>query len=100
MEQAAPVIPTTSSGWLIVPLLSHETIRQRRSRSLVLGDPQQHEISKPPDRPHFSRHDPRFLLLPPSAQIAGLYQGYGTVRLDPIYFDDSKLNLSHYHIFH
>lgn len=60
----------------VVPLISHETIRRRR-RSL-LGSSAEVE----PDRPPFSRHDPRFLKLPPEAQIAGLYQGYGTVRLE------------------
>lgn len=65
----------------VVPLLSHETVRRRR-RSLLGFSHQREEEEQAahPERPHFSRHDPRFLKLPPAVQIAGLYQGYGTVR--------------------
>jgi hypothetical protein len=87
---------SSPSSIVSIPLQSYETIQRRRQRQRQRRRRQQErrpdeeneeeartQSRRTPqiERPTFSRHDPRFLQLPAAAvAVAGLYQGYGTVR--------------------
>jgi hypothetical protein len=83
---------SSPSSIISIPLQSYETIQKRRRRQRRRRQqerrPNKEDVEDeveerltPLERPTFSRHDPRFLQLPAAAvAVAGLYQGYGTVR--------------------
>lgn len=61
------------SSLVTIPLVPHKVVRQRK---LSAGEP----LPPKMERPHYSKYDQRFLQHEVSAeQVAGLYQGYGTV---------------------
>jgi hypothetical protein len=67
---------------ITIPLIPHRVVQQRRLQQQGQTDRQ---FLKKMERPKYSKYDNRFLAeqaaTPKTAeQVAGLYQGYGTVR--------------------
>ena len=62
------------SSLVTIPLVPHKVVRHRK---LSAGE----RLPPKMERPHYSKYDQRFLQHEvPAEQVAGLYQGYGTVR--------------------
>lgn len=66
------VLPISIADIITIPLVPHHVVKQRK---LQAG-----EALPKLERPQYSKYDRRFEQTS-AEQVAGLYQGYGTVRL-------------------